>query len=250
MQKYASIRRMGMEMSIVYNNKNTIVAGQLARRITMKRTKKITTKMTGLLLVSLMAVLPAIPVSAEDMPSQEENSIYKPVIDSYLDFLHGGEFNVSEYYGNNDIMGEVQSARDAGHIDNCVYYIFEDFDEDGTDEMVIGFNDSQYNPNPSSGTEDIPFFYSFLWKIINGKPTIVEYKNMFRGSYLIRKGGVIIDRYGSGGDGMYTIDVWDPTHTVNIESLDGSWDMFEFVEAEVERRYPAYIFTGELHMAQ
>jgi len=217
----------------------------------MKKTKKITTKMTGLLLASLMAVLPAITVTAAETHEEKGGyAVYKPVIDSYIEFLHGGEFNVSEYYGNNDIIGEVLFARDKCDIDKCVYYIFEDFDEDGTDEMVIGFNDSQYNPNPFSGTEDIPFFYSFLWKIIDGKPTIVDYKNMSRGSYLIRKGGVIIDRYGSGGDGMYTITVWDPTHTKMIESLDGPWDMYESVAAEVERRYPVYIFTGELHMAQ
>lgn len=171
---------------------------------------------------------------------------YMPIINVYVDFLHGGSFDISPWYADSSVIGEVPMSRDSGSLENVVYYIFEDFDGDGTEEMVIGFNDPGIVPSPSVGTENIPFFYSFLWKLVDGQPRLVDYKSMMRGSFLIRQGGYVIDQWGSGGDGIYRVSVWNPTHTENIETQEVPWANFEMVQQDVFNRYPPYIFTAEL----
>ena len=166
---------------------------------------------------------------------------FQGILNEYVLFQQGVPYDLTKYQVGNSVMFEIEQLRDTGDLENYVYYGLEDFDSDGINELVVGFAPVA-NPYDEDRIQNgfLPFFYSFLWKEIDGRTVLADYKAMERGNYLIREGGIIMDVTGSGEDGFYSIRVWDPAHRTELESLNGDWSGFDQANQYACDKYKPY----------
>ena len=177
---------------------------------------------------------------------------FDPIIEQFKRILRGQSFDLSAYGVSNGRFWEIsENIKNADSQDRYVYYYIDDFDRDGSSELLIGFNCSPRAGSVKMHTEYIPFYYSFLFKSINGNMKLIDSKDYYLGSFQIREGGILFDHTRSnGGEGdkqIYTTKVYNATHTRLLDTCEGTSYVHQDQLNRISSIYKPYIFNGTLY---